>query len=759
MTPCSNDTTLRRFIEALLAPGESEAIEAHIEECAACRARLDLLAGVPELGSLVASVPRPSLADSPSLLAAMKQLEIDGGQTVSSESIPNSTVRLKPSNTAGSIGRLGGIEIRRVLGRGAMGIVYEGFEPALHRTVAVKVLSPELLGDVAAKDRFVREARSAAALTHENVVAIHAIGEAEDVPYLVLQYVDGESLADRLTREKKLVPDEMARIGIQVARALEAAHSVGLIHRDIKPANILVETDTGRVRLADFGLAKAVGGANITHDGTLAGTPAYMAPEQTLGTPLDGRADLFSLGVVLYQGVAGVLPFAGDSPFLVLDKIRRGSYKPLRDVDPALPTWYCDIVDALLANDLNARIGSATEVAKALTERSRIRRPSTLRRRVFLYSACVLFLLVFIGSGFYWLREPTNSSILAPTMSSLPTGFFVQGISERFENLNDALAVAAEEATIEVHGDGPFPCSRIEVKNKRLTIQAGKGFRPVFRPAEGDGPPTQNWITSAGELTLDGIDIEWPVGASANVPISLEEGVIMAPAVTLTNCRIKSGNRGYCVNANTSLSVDRCYLLSDRAGGRCIGLKVGGTLTLSRTICEAKVGIVFRPGAASNSKVEVLDSTFRCEMGFLFVILPPFANPMELTVRRSVIDTENVVCLLHGNSPIAKKMSTTVAKASIQKLVRWSEEENVYRRKTNYLVTWTFQRAPVSAEIQSLGDWTSFWNLPDPKSIAADLRFRPRPEGSVRTSPPILDRLEQPTGAIPMAIANSINGP
>jgi serine/threonine-protein kinase len=164
-----------------------------------------------------------------------------------------------------------------------MGVVFEGHDPALNRTVAIKVLAAVLAADEAARERFRREAQAAAALEHENIVAIHAIDQVYGTPFLVLQYVAGESLAERLAREGRLPFAEVRRIGAQVARGLAAAHAKSLVHRDIKPANILLEAATGRAKIADFGLAKAVDEGSLTRAGMVVGTPEFMSPEQATG--------------------------------------------------------------------------------------------------------------------------------------------------------------------------------------------------------------------------------------------------------------------------------------------------------------------------------------------------------------------------------------------------------------------------------------------------------------------------------------------
>jgi hypothetical protein len=229
----------------------------------------------------------------------------------------------------------------------------------------VKVLDPQLADNEVARQRFCREARAAAAVTHDNLVAVHQVDEdeASGLPYLVMQLVTGESLEQRIRRAGKMGPVEVARLGQQAAAGLAAAHAHGLIHRDIKPGNILLEQDSDRVKLTDFGLARGVEDVKLTRTGFVAGTPLYMAPEQARGDVVDARADLFSLGSVLYEAAAGIAPFDGKTPLVVLNRVTDERQPPLRSVSPDVPVWLSDVVDRLLEKKPADRFQTAQEVA------------------------------------------------------------------------------------------------------------------------------------------------------------------------------------------------------------------------------------------------------------------------------------------------------------------------------------------------------------------------------------------------------------
>jgi WD40 repeat protein len=239
----------------------------------------------------------------------------------------------------------------------------------LQRVVAVKVLAPRLAASKSARQRFVREAQAAAAVRDDNVVAIYAVSEESSVPYLVMEYICGQTLEQRIEQGKALELKEILRIGMQSAAGLAAAHAQGLVHRDIKPANILLENSIQRVKITDFGLARVAADAGPTAVGALAGTPLYMSPEQARGEPTDHRTDLFSLGSVLYTLCAGRPPFYADTTAEVLNRVRADAPQPLRKIDPNVPDWLCGLIDRLQAKDASARPASAREVADLLSSR------------------------------------------------------------------------------------------------------------------------------------------------------------------------------------------------------------------------------------------------------------------------------------------------------------------------------------------------------------------------------------------------------
>lgn len=275
---------------------------------------------------------------------------------------------LEPSAKPGSLGRLSHYEVLEVIGRGAFGIVLRAFDEKLQRVVAIKVMSPEMASTSPARNRFLREARASAAIRHENVVSVYAV-EEKPLPYLVMEYIPGLTLQQRLDEGGPLEVPTVLRLGRQIAEGLAAAHSQELIHRDIKPGNILLDAGVlDKVKITDFGLARAADDASLTRSGVIAGTPMYMAPEQAWGHKLDQRADLFSLGSVLYQMVSGRPPFRASGTLAVLKRVVEDTPRPIRESVPETPQWLCDIIAKLHAKNPEQRFRSAREVADVLAD-------------------------------------------------------------------------------------------------------------------------------------------------------------------------------------------------------------------------------------------------------------------------------------------------------------------------------------------------------------------------------------------------------
>jgi tetratricopeptide (TPR) repeat protein/predicted Ser/Thr protein kinase len=315
-----------------------------------------------------------------------------------------------------------GHRLVRVLGEGGMGRVYLAEDEALGRRVAVKVLPARRAESEEARTRFSREARSLASIEHPNVVRVYGFGHADGQPYLVMEYVEGESLADRLRRERRLAPAEALGIARAVAEALAAAWEKGVVHRDVKPSNILLDRK-GQVRVADFGLAKSAAASSdptLTREGAVVGSPAYMSPEQGRGLAVDFRTDVYSLGVVVYEALAGAPPFEGATPVDVVAKHLYADLPSLSAKRPDLPAGVVRLVEWMTRKDPAARPGSYAElllhlaslaaVEDGMTGSTLVRLPPEPRtgahraRRIALVASGVVLLVFVAAAASRWLR-------------------------------------------------------------------------------------------------------------------------------------------------------------------------------------------------------------------------------------------------------------------------------------------------------------------------------------------------------------------
>lgn len=392
--------------ERMSAEREARIVE-HLDACVRCREALEVLAGGPawvrETRDTLCAV-----ADTGETSRPFRDEDADG-EPDGNPALPRMMLQcLAPSDDPAMLGRLGVYEVSGVVGAGGAGIVFKAHERSLNRIVAVKVLSPVLACNGAARKRFAREARAAAAVVHEHIVPIHAVDEFQGLPFLVMQYIPGRSLQQRLTQQGPLGVREILRIAHQTALGLAAAHSQGVVHRDIKPANILLENGVERVLLTDFGLARTVDDASLTCSGVIAGTPEYMSPEQAHGEPVDHRSDLFSLGSVMYAMCTGHSPFRASTTMGILRRICQDRPRPIHELNPEIPGEIGHYIERLLDKRVARRPQTAQEVAQWCTARlADVQSPTVRRRwnrlsgqrRWFPLLACLL--LVALGATFW----------------------------------------------------------------------------------------------------------------------------------------------------------------------------------------------------------------------------------------------------------------------------------------------------------------------------------------------------------------------
>ncbi len=359
-SPCPDCQTLQRFLLGQNTPEEAAAVEAHLEGCEPCLASLQSLHAADSLVQALqarSSTVDVAMNEGARLLAQwLKKLRPEEASTVTDDVPP------RPAMT-----ELGQYQLRRILGSGGMGIVFKAYDPQLDRLVALKTMLPAQAANPSARQRFLREAKAAAAIKHDHIVTIYQVGEDRGIAFLAMELLEGETLDQRLDREGCLPLAALLRIGRECAEALAAAHAKGLIHRDVKPANIWLEERSGRVKLVDVGLARAPDDTTqLTLSGVLVGTPAFMAPEQLRGQPVDARADLFSLGFVLYRMATGEAPFKAAHAVSTLIAIATTNPRAPQDLQPDLPPPLCELLMRLLAKHPDERPPSAQAVVALL---------------------------------------------------------------------------------------------------------------------------------------------------------------------------------------------------------------------------------------------------------------------------------------------------------------------------------------------------------------------------------------------------------
>ncbi len=434
---------LCELLDDELNPQQTDQIEAHLSGCETCRDTLQSIAGEKQWWDETAGVlSKSTLTFSQS--AAKQEPPHDSDLTWPLDASLEWIRPLLDESPESKWGRIDHYPIQGLIGQGGMGVVLRGTDPELGRPIAIKILSPHLAGVGAARARFMREARAAAAIVHPSVVPIYSIATAARLPYIVMPCINGGNLQERIDREGPLELAEVLRIGLQIAEGLDAAHRQGVIHRDIKPANILVEEGNGRVLISDFGLARALDDATLTMSGMIAGTPQYMSPEQARGDTLDERSDLFSLGSLLYALSIGRPPFRADSPLAVLRKISESRPRPIQQINEQMPAWFDRIISRLMSRELSGRVATAAEAAKLLSDAlAHVRNPSTQplptslesHRRITGMVIAGSLLSAFVGWGIYSAAPPelfsptTEPSATAPAANSPSAGLHSVGPS------------------------------------------------------------------------------------------------------------------------------------------------------------------------------------------------------------------------------------------------------------------------------------------------------------------------------------------
>ncbi|MGB7343989.1 MAG: serine/threonine-protein kinase [Pirellulaceae bacterium] len=394
---------LQALVQQSIDPSDDvDAIASHVETCIRCQQTLSALGGesqwwhdakewlsIPADGAAISAVSQPLPPIDLSFLETPTHPEM--------------------------LGRIGRYEVESVLGRGGMGVVLRAHDSDLHRTVAIKVLAPEWAASIPARQRFAREAQSAASVAHENVIPIYNVEADAKLPFLVMRYVPGMTLQRWVTSNGPPDVATILRVAGQLAEGLAAAHRRGLVHRDIKPGNVMVGENIDRIWLTDFGLARAADSVTLTQTGIIAGTPNYMSPEQARGENVDHQSDLFSLGCLLYFLATGQPPFESENTLAVLHRIVTDDADSLATHRDDLPPAFVGLVNRLLHRQRSKRPADCDAVIDALkTSQVQVdagrtaRTPMKKRTRRLLKTGGLAACLGLVVSGAQWLMPKSD---------------------------------------------------------------------------------------------------------------------------------------------------------------------------------------------------------------------------------------------------------------------------------------------------------------------------------------------------------------
>jgi serine/threonine protein kinase len=726
-----DDQILRDLLEGKLSSQDEQELEHRIATDPELRARWEQLTGSAEWP--IGCAPLPQAFSSEYLTSVLDRMKrtgpIPGVSNASSDRFPISEdEQLRQLNE-----ELQGFRIVREVGRGGMGIVYEAIDEALQRRVAIKLLKPIQSDDGTAQERLLREAQAIAAIQHENILSIYGVQFVANKPVLIEQFVDGESLQKRIGRDGALPIEDCLSISLQIAKGLVAAHASQMVHRDLKPDNILIDGLSQVIRIADFGLAKRGESSKLTSDQFVAGTPSFMSPEQTEGKPVDSRSDLFSLGVIMYVMVTGVVPFDHPDPFVVFEMLRRKKVEPATNLRAETPPWLSRLIAQLLSKDPKDRISSAQEVVRYLEHKEFSSRESKTRR--WRWPAVVSILVLTMGVfALFYFRKSSLSTIgwFSTSMDDLDRGankrgVWIEGQERNYPSIADAIDEATDGQTIYLDSD--IAEAGIQVRDKSLTIMAQPGTKPTIRYADPRNRDVSYFLRTNRNLSLRGLQFDWRPGQSAPI---FEEGQL---------------NNLISTDYDTELVVEDCEFHSTQIGAI---LGFGGN---ARVIHSSFSGELFALGCLlQGGRVEVADCTFRCPFG-MTILYPPAARMVtdktRFVIERSKfvgksaidivltrpyllesliewhdcqLDTEQAIVITRSGQRAPEIESTREVDEWVHRLIQW-QETNCRHRSTGSFIGVRTIRQPkkIVSETRTMEAWQSFWaSDPDGESFVKD---------------------------------------
>lgn len=602
---CPSTSVLRQLCLDHLADDQAQALIDHIELCRDCQAAIDSLAGdQSDAGPILLAAAREG--DSQLLQAGLADLKARRPASDSDATLQYRDLAPWIDDGDAAVGRVQHYDLVRCLGRGGMGVVFEAFDSKLQRVVALKMMGPSLLIDPASSERFLREARAAAAIAHPNVVAIHEVSSIRELPFLVMEYISGESLQARLDRESPLEIGTVVDIATQVATALAAAHEKGLIHRDVKPANILIQEGSGLAKLTDFGLAQTRSGDRLTQSGTLLGTPEYLAPEQINGGSVDHRSDLFSLGSVIYRMCSDRPPFSSDSIVATLQQVAATRPIPLRRLDSRVPAWLSSLVERLQQKKPEDRPLNAKDVSATLSgETATVATPPSQRVRLRSLKIGIVVAALACVVAITTIFLPHGEAQPSPASSS----------AQLIEFLSDR---ESTDLVVELTSRRAYQMPPLRFDGRSIKLIAGPGIEPtlVFNLAFDDVAIS----CRDSRIDFEGVRIEIGEDRAAED----EEEADFESLLSVVD---------------GSVSVKDC---SFDAGDRpCIELVASDATLIGSTFVCATTAVVCEPSDASTLLLE--DCSIRTETGIEF----PDSVRGTLQLNNTVFETESAVEILY----------------------------------------------------------------------------------------------------------------